>query len=307
MKRNVEKSALKASSIKAQATFYRNNIARLLKDSGSIQETDLPLRGPALLNMAAKLAFDFPSWDNLLRHSLNSEVSTDADVYFYDDEHFRAHLESNALFLKKNYIPHVEQDVIERALTAASMSLPKRVTRTPLTPTGRKLCFNLCEQQLSLTVGKHSAIASIDGMDDEGLVVGFSQIPCRKNGDTANENVRFFSLSQRKMLFVPVEQVRAKNRFDPFSAYRAFQFADYQDMINEGAYSRSEATKPHDYITVSERINIEQNKGKAVSVAIRHAITGDVHEYPIDENMEINRLRELYHDTQELVFLAREQ
>ncbi|MCY9861542.1 hypothetical protein OTK49_03295 [Vibrio coralliirubri] len=306
MKRNIEKKALKNSSVKAQATFYRNNIVRLLKDNGCIQEIDIPLRGPALLNMAAKLAFDFASWDSLLRQSLNSELSTDVDVYLYDDEHFRAHLESNALFLKKNYIPHVNQDLIARVLQGAAMSLPKRTTRAPLTPAGRKLCYNLCEQQLSLTVGKHSAIANIDGTDDEGLVAGFSQVPCRKNGDTDFEYVRFYSQSQRKMLLVPAEQVRAKHEFDAFKAYRAYQFAEYRELINERTYKRKEISADSEYVSVADRIQAQLASGKTVSVAVKHFISGEIHEFPLDDEMDIERLRELYHDTQALLFLARD-
>ena len=302
MKRMIEKNQLSNSTVKAQFSNFRTNFVDLMTGHSEFKDGDIPLRGPALLSFCTEIFFGFKSWESLKKQSLNSNLKTNDDIYIYDEEHLKATLSKSAAFIKKKFVPYASEKEIESHLVSSTMMMPKNRTRMPHTEKGRKLCYSLCENPLRLTEMKNEVLVSISGKEEKGLLTYFHHVVCPKNGDIQEEQAVIFikGIGMKNYSF---DVVKAAKEFDPFSSYRAFEIFGFQQFINE--YSNSKSSVKQDITHHSELIENAKNEGKAVSVVIQHPITKEVHEYPLDDEFELRSLRELYHDTQNLIFIAR--
>lgn len=300
----IEKKQLDSSSVKAQFSHFQENFTKTLVSScDEFKHGDVPLRGPALLSMCSNLFFGFKSWESLRRQSLNSEDNQDKEVYIYDENFLSSNKEKSAKYLKKNFLPYLEQEHVERLLTASVMHLPKERSRTPLTKEGKKLCFDLCENHTRLTTLKSNVIVHINSSQKKGILAYFSQTPSFKHGGVESEYGKVY-VEGMGMIDVPIKNIKAAESYDPFKQYRKLQVLSFAEICDSDHNGKFEPSGIH-----YERLYGIVEKGKKISVVIRHPLSQEVHEYPVGNfthyGEEVARLRELYHDTQDLIWIAK--
>ena len=302
MKRNIEKTQLTLSTVKAQYSYFRTQFVNSMNTIPAFNEDQLPMRGNALLNFCTNIFFGYKNWELLKFSALNSEDKVNEDIYIYDEEYLKREMSRIVSYIQLIYAQTASSESIQSSLEMALYSLPKARTRKPLTKEGKKLCYLLCESQLRLTTPKNEVYVKSGNKEIKGLLTYFTHDVCPKTGGVGAEHAIVF-IKGEGMGKYPLSSIRPVKEFDPFSAYRAFEIFGFQQFINE--YSNSKSSVKQDITHHSELIENAKNEGKSVSVIIQHPITKEVHEYPVDDEFDLGSLRELYHDTQNLIFIAR--
>lgn len=315
MKRNINPIQVKnADYIKSQIHAFRDSFVNALLGSEGFHPDDLPLRGIQLHNFGVKVGFGYPSW-NAFKTSGDADAAANMPyAHLIAHNFFIENKEDVSKHIKRNYLPDVELKNISDALTIAAMHMPKYRTKHPLTKEGRKLCYKLCEQQLKFTKVKASVQVEYRGDIYDGIFTGFTQSVDLKTGLTDRDYGMVYIKDLKGVKSIDVSCIRPSAEFDCFEAYRSRQVGESYKEVIAGRHELNSRERKDDfvyiqelgtYVTKNHAVIAAFEAGMQLVCAAQHPITREVVEVEVDKSFDLQRLRELLHDTQELIFATK--